>query len=134
MGKKFWMSFFAYIALTFACAVTWHLLLFKDYYLSVGMRKEPLMYLGVLSMIIQASVLSLLYPRFYRGGDPVKEGARFGFAMGLFLASFAALADAGKFDLGSPVAWILHEGTVTLVQFTLAGILIALIYGRKKVK
>jgi len=133
MRKYFVFSLLAYLALTFACAVTWHLVLFKDYYLSVGMRKDPLMHLGVFSMLIQAFVLSYLYPRFYKGGEPWKEGAAFGFFMGLFLASFAALADAGKFDLGSPVAWILHEGTITLVQFTLAGILIALIHGRAKV-
>lgn len=134
MNKKFVLAFFAYIALTFACAVIWHLVLFHDYYLSVGMRKDPLMYLGVMSMLIQAAVLTYLYPRVYKGGEPLKEGAKFGFSMGLFLASFAALADAGKFDLGSPIAWILHEGTVTLFQFTLAGIIIGLIYGRMKTR
>jgi hypothetical protein len=134
MNKRFIMAIVAYIALTFACAVTWHLVFFHDYYLSVGMRKEPLMHLGVMSMLIQAFVLAYLYPFFYKGGEPVREGAKFGFFMGLFLASFAALADAGKFDLGSPLAWILHEGTITLIQFTLAGVMIGLIYGRVKAR
>src|SRR6267143_2116726 len=121
MGKKLISMFFAYLVLTFICAVGWHLVLFKDYYMGLTMRKEPLMHLGVLSMLIQAGIMSYLYTFFYKGGEPLKEGAKFGLIMGLFMGSYGVLAEAGKFDVGPLFPWFLHEGIYFPLQFTLIG-------------
>ncbi len=134
MGRKFWLAFGAYLVLTFICAVGWHLVLFKDYYMGLTMRKEPLMQLGVLSMLLQAGIMSYLYPLFYRGGEPLKEGAKFGLIMGLFMGSYGVLAEAGKFDIGPLDAWFLHEGIYFPLQFTIIGAVIGLIYGRLRKK
>lgn len=130
MGKKFAFSFLAYLLLTFIFAVSWHLVLFKDYYANVGMRKEPLMQLGVLSMLIQAGLMSYFYPLFNKGGAPAAEGARFGLLMGLFMGSYGVLAEAGKFDIGPLWPWLLHEGIYFPLQFTLIGMVMGLIHGR----
>ncbi len=132
MEKKFWSAFAAYLILTFICAVGWHLVLFKDYYMSISMRKEPLIHLGVLSMLIQAGIMSSLYPLFYKGGEPLKEGAKFGLIMGLFMGSYGVLAEAGKFDIGPLDSWFLHEGIYFPLQFTLIGAVMGLIYGKMK--
>src|SRR5690348_5905480 len=132
MGKKFILMFLAYLVLTFICAVGWHLGIFKEYYMSIPMRKEPLMQLGVLSMLIQAGIMSYLYPLFYKGGEPLKAGGKFGLMMGLFMGSYGVLAEAGKFDVGPLFPWFLHEGIYFPLQFTLIGAVMGMIYGRSR--
>ncbi|HVM33523.1 MAG TPA: DUF1761 domain-containing protein [bacterium] len=134
MNKKTFLLFLTYLVLTFVCAVGWHLALFKDYYMGLTMRREPLIQLGVLSMLIQAGIMAYLYPLFYKGGEPLKTGAKFGLIMGLFMGSYGVLAEAGKFDVGPLGAWFLHEGIYFPLQFTIIGAVMGLIYGRSGVK
>ncbi len=95
------------------------------------MRKQPLMHLGILSMIIQAVLVAWLYPIFYRGGRPAIQGMRFGLAMGLFMGSYGVLAEAGKFDVGPVGRWIVLEGVYFLLQFAIVGAAIGRIHGTR---
>ena len=128
--KKFLLAFLAYLLITFVIATTWHLVLFKNLYLSAGMRRQPLMQLGILSMLIQAFLLALLYPRFRGAGTPALEGLKFGVLMGLFMGSYGVLAEAGKFDIGPVGTFIAAEGAFFLLQFAIVGTVIGLVYGR----
>lgn len=131
-AKKFGFAVIAYVIVTFVIAAGWHLVLFKDLYDQLGIfsRKEPIIPLGVASMVMQALVLAYLYPRFYRGGSPVKEGATFGLLVGVLMASIAVFAEAGKQQVSSLSTWLLFESTYYLLQFGLVGVCIGLIYGR----
>lgn len=134
-AKKFWFAALAYLVLTFVFAAGWHLVVFAPVYesLNVFTRKEPLFMLGILSMVIQAFVVAYLYPRFYRGGSPIRAGALFGLLLGLFMGSNAVLAEAGKNEVGDLTTWILIEGAFYLVWSVAVGIVVALVYGRKEV-
>ena len=72
MNPKFWIAAAGYLIVTFAIAATWHLVLFKTVYarLQSFTRPQPIIALGLLSMILQAVVVAYLYPVFYRGGSP----------------------------------------------------------------
>jgi hypothetical protein len=128
--RRFALAFFAYVIITFVFATVWHLVLFKQLYMAAGMRAQPLMYLGVLSMLIQAFLMAFLYPRLRRGGAPAFEGLRFGVLMGLFMGSYGVLAEAGKFDVGAVGPFIASEGAFFLLQFAIVGTVIGLVYGR----
>ncbi len=41
--------------------------------------------------------------------------------MGIFLGTYLALADAGKYMIPSVSNWIMIEGTLSAIQFTLVG-------------
>src|SRR5262245_54983133 len=79
-GRKYVLAVIAYIVVTFAVAASWHLVFFKDLYdqLAIFTRKEPLIPLGLVSILTQALILAYLYPVFYKGGGPAKEGLKFG--------------------------------------------------------
>lgn len=130
--KKFGFAVIAYIVVTFIIAAGWHLVLFKDVYDQFGIftRKEPIIPLGIASMVMQALVLAYFYPRFYRGGSPVKEGALFGLLVGVLMASIAVFAEAGKQQVSSLSTWLIFESTYYLLQFGLVGVCIGSIYGR----
>jgi len=131
VNSRFWMAAASYFVLTFVMAAGWHLALFKDVYARLGAftRPRPIIPLGILSMVLQAVVVAYLYPLFSRGGHPLTQGATFGLLLGIFMGSNAVLAEAGKNDVGSLPTWIALEGVYYLLQFTLVGLVIGLIYG-----
>jgi len=129
--KKFILSFFAYLILVFIIAVTWHVALFNEQYLNFGMRKEPLFQFGILSMIIQGLIAAYIYPKIANENSPVAEGLKFGLLIALFMGSYGVLAEAGKYDVGSVSSYILYEGSFFIIQYTIVGIVLGLIHGKK---
>lgn len=128
--KKFTYSFIAYVVLVFIIATVWHLVLFKSAYSEVGLRGSPIFALGILSILIQAAILSYLYPRLFKGESPAKDGLKFGLIMGIFLGSYGVLAQAGKYDVGSVPTFLLLEGLFFVIQYAIVGTVIGLIYGK----
>ena len=131
-AKKFVFAAIAYIIVTFAVAASWHLVFFKDLYdqLAIFTRKEPLIPLGVVSIVLQALILAYLYPALYKGGSPAKEGLKFGLLIGALMASIAVFAEAGKQNVSSLSTWLVFETAYYLLQFGVLGVIIGLIYGK----
>jgi hypothetical protein len=127
----FFGSWFAYVALTFALGFIWHLVVFKDLYRRLAMYTrldDPIVPLGVLSMLIQGAVLAYLYPQIVAVPGSVFEGLRFCLLMGLFLASSAVIAEAAKQRVTSLRIWFVVESLYYLIQFLLTGLTIPFIY------
>ena len=131
MNPKFWMAAASYLVLTFIFAASWHLALFKNIYTRLGAftRPKPIIALGLLSMVLQALVVAYLYPRLDLGGSPLANGACFGLLLGILMGSNAVLAEAGKNQVGPLGTWIPLEGVYYLLQFTVVGIVIGMVYG-----
>jgi len=132
-AKRFVLAAVAYVVVTFAVAASWHLFFFKDLYdqLAIFTRKEPLIPLGVVSIVTQALILAYLYPALYKGGSPAKEGLKFGLLIGALMASVAVFAEAGKQNVSSLTTWLVLETVYYLLQFGVLGVIIGLIYGRR---
>jgi len=130
--KKFLFAAVGYIIVTFIIAAGWHLVLFKSVYAELGIftRKEPLIPLGLISMVIQGVVLAYLYPFFKKDGTPMKDGLKFGLLMGIFMGSNAVFAEAGKNEVTSLSTWLLLESIYYIVQFAITGTVIGLIFGK----
>jgi hypothetical protein len=119
-----------YLILTFPIAAIWHLVLFPDVYAAANLRPEPLVTLGLLSTVLQALAVAYVFPRIHGGGAPMREGVRFGLVMGTFIGSYGVLAEAGKFDVGPLLSWVIFEGLFFLVQWLIIGVAIAFVYER----
>lgn len=82
--KNYVLAVLSYLVLTFAITAPWHFVWFKDLYDSLGMynRAEPIIPLGILTLLIQGGILAYLYPLFYRSvktyapGDQVRPHNR----------------------------------------------------------
>lgn len=127
MSGRFIAALLTYIILTFAIAAGWHLALFKGVYDQLGIftRREPLIALGLLSMVVQGAIIAYLFPRLRGERGFVAEGLRVGLLLGLFMGSNAVLAEAGKQQVSSLGTWLALEGTYYLVQFAIVGVAIA---------
>ncbi len=121
-----------YIVLTFAIAAGWHLAAFKDVYDALGIftRKEPIIPLGVASMIIQGALVAYLFPRLVDRRGPIISGMKIGLVLGVFMGSNAVLAEGAKQEVASLATWILLEGTYYVVQFAIVGALLGWIFSR----
>jgi len=130
--KKYGLAVLAYVFCTFLIAAPWHLVLFKPVYdeLAIFTRQEPLIPLGLVSMLMQGLVLSYLYPLYAQGRHSVKTGATFGLLMGVLLASSAVFAEAGKQNVTSLSTWLLLESAYFLFQFSVVGVIIGSIYAK----
>ncbi len=129
--KKLLLATLSYFVLTMALAYPWHLIWFHDVYKEIGavQREEPIMILGMSSIVIQGLVIAYLYPMYYKTGNPIYQGIKFSLLMGLMVYTVMVFANAAKF-LIEPVSTFLIYGTAfSLLQFTVTGSALGLIYG-----
>ena len=125
------LAVLAFVLATFAVQATSHFAINTEHYAAIPlMRKNTIMELGFLTMLLQGAVLAYFYPIFYRSGSPILRGLKYGLLMGLFLGSYIALTEPAKFAAPSIGEWIAVEGLASLIQFSMYGVLVGLIHGR----
>lgn len=134
MTKKLVLATLVYAIVSMIHGYTWHFNFFPEVYAQLGIynREPPIIPLGFSSMLIQGLILAYLYPRYFRGGKPVTEGIKFGLLMGLFLFSVSTLANGAKIQVSSMSTWLAIQSAFHLIQFTIAGAGIGLVYGKTK--
>ena len=123
--------FFAYVVCTFISAALWHMVFFKKTYDTLGVftRKEPIIPLGIGSMILQGLVVAYTFPYFVQTGNTLMSGAIYGVLfIGLFMGSNAVLAEAAKNEVGSLKTWIPLEMTYYILQGLIVGYAIGALY------
>ena len=86
------------------------------------MREEPLMYFGLLTMLIQGIVLTVLYLKWANNNFNIKQGLIFSWLVGLFFVSYLALVEPDKYNVMNVTEWVLVEGIAGLFQFNIFGI------------
>ena len=76
--KRVFLGTAAYTVVTFPIAVLWHVVLFEGLYQSFGyFQGEPSFLLGLLAILVQGAVMSVLYPLVRLAGSPVVRGLKF---------------------------------------------------------
>lgn len=125
-AKKMILTALAYIIPTMILGMVWHFNLFPKQYEELGIynRKEPIIPLGITSMIIQGVILAYLYPFFSREDKSIKTAVKFSLIMGLFLFSVTTLANGAKIEVSSMQSWLIIQTGFHVIQFLIAGILI----------
>jgi len=126
----FWYGLIAFVIPSFAIAYPWHLVVFAPTYRELAMyRDDVIVPFGLLSMLIQGAAFSFAYPRVFTDRSAVLgNGLTYGFATGLLSWSFTTLAVAAKNVMTSVPTYLGLETGFTVLQFLIAGPLIALAY------
>jgi hypothetical protein len=119
----------AYTATTFAVQGGSHFGVNAAHYAAIPiLRAEPVVAMGLASMVVQGLIFAWLYPTFAAGTSTVRKGIAFSWALGGFLASYIVLGEAGKYSIPSIPSWIAVEGVVAFVQYTVFGAWLGLIH------
>ena len=75
-----------------------------------------------------AAIMAYIYPLGYKGGRPIIEGLKFGILMGILWVFPHDLSLAGSSDIS--MAYIFKNTAWHIVEKSIGGIVIALIYGK----
>lgn len=127
------LSILGYIVATFAAQATSHFVVFSEHYAVVAhIKAEPIFVLGLLSMIIQGSVVSFVFANSRFAERTLVDAIKFAWLFGAFLVSYIALAEAAKYSVPNVSSWIAVEIAVGAVQFTLVGVALWLAHGKRR--
>ena len=127
--RKHVLAVFAYVVATFATQAVSHFVVNAAHYAAVTyLRAQPIFALGVLSMLIQGSIMAYLYAQVPEAGRSIGHAVFFAWLIGSILVSYEALAEAAKYTVPSVASWIAVELGAGFVQFTLYGALLGSVH------
>jgi hypothetical protein len=128
------LTVLAYVVSTFGVQGLSHFVVNTEHYAAIGiLRAQPIVRMGLLSMLIQGSIFAGLFPVFNRGPRTIRNALIFSWTIGAFLASYIVLGEAGKYAIPSIGRWIAVELTAAAVQFTLFGLLLGALHRPQRV-
>lgn len=127
--KKHVLAVLAYVVATFATQAVSHFGVNAAHYAAVTyLRAQPIFALGVLSMLIQGSIITYAYARVPEAGRSIGHAMLFAWLVGGILVSYEAFAEAAKYSVPSVASWIAVELAAGFVQFTLYGALLGWVH------
>ena len=128
--KKTIAAALGYMLISFPLAYSWHLVFFKNYYEAFGIytRPQPIIPLGILSMLIQGPVLAYLYPRWRGNGPRLSSAIKFCLLMGLFYASGTVITVAAKSQMANLPFWFGLNFAFHFLQFSLTALVFAAVF------
>jgi hypothetical protein len=126
---KHLLSVLAFIIVSFAVQGPNHFVINKAHYDEIEFaRAEPVMALGILTMIIQGIILTFAMTKITSAGALLNDGLLVSLSFGLFLAVYIALAEPAKYAAPSIPSWFMTEGLVSTIQFVVFGVALGLIH------
>ena len=130
--KKRILAVLAYMIPTFPLGFFWHLTIFANYYKSLHVYRDDIIIpFGIISMLIQGVIWSVVYERLF-SGEPIFKGAMKFAALACPLAwSFMVLAACAKHQMSSVSGYMTIETGFVLTHYAIVSPLIATVYARK---
>jgi hypothetical protein len=129
MKKPFLLAVLAYLVPTFITGFVWHMVAFHGLYARLDLyRPDPVIPLGLASMLIQGPIFAWAYPRLFDTARSAwaKSALRAGLVYAALSWSFTTVAVAAKYPMASVGDYFLIETLYTVVQFALVAPLMAL--------
>lgn len=130
MNRNLFLGTLGYSVVTLGLAAPWHFMWFKDLYHSLGIynRAEPIIALGITSMLLQGAIMAWLYPRAFPQNRSLVSALSFCWLMGAFLFSISTMANAAKIVVSPLSTWFAVQTAFHFLQFTLVGLAFSWIY------
>ena len=130
--KKRILAILAYVLPTFPLGFFWHLTIFADYYKSLNVYREDIIIpFGIVSMLVQGVIWSVVYERLFAGESILRGALKFALLACPLAWSFMVLAVSAKHQMSSVSGFLLIETAFMLVHYAIVSPLIAAVYARK---
>lgn len=129
VNTPFWLAFAAYLLPTFPLGYFWHLRTFKNRYEWLEIyRAQPLIPLGLGTMVLQGLLYAWVYPRLFdtSPGAWLSSALQFGGFFGVLAWSLAVVSVAAKNRMRSVGGFLRLETAFTVVHYAIVSPLIAL--------
>ncbi len=125
------LSVVAFVLVTFVVQALNHFVVNSAHYATQSiMAPEPVIIGGIVAMIIQGAILTMLYAQTTTRFAGVGGAVRFSLIMGLFLVVYIALTEPSKYIVIDPLHWFMVEAIVGFIQFAFFGVVLGLLHRR----
>lgn len=125
--KKFLQATLAGGITMWILAGLWHELVMASFYTSETHAKHEGIGIILLAYILLGLLMAYLYPLAYRGGQPLREGVRFGAIVGILWVLPHELAMAGAH--GESISYVFKNAAWHTIEQGIGGIVIGFVYG-----
>jgi hypothetical protein len=133
---RFALATLGYVVPTFILGFVWHLVLFKDVYDAFGVynRPDPIIPLGLGTMVLQGLLLAWLYSRAVDAGAARsrRDALVFQLVIGLFFVSGTIVALAAKAQISNLPGWFAYNFAFSALQFGIAGAVFGQVFHAEK--
>jgi len=130
--KRRILAILAYMLPTFPLGFFWHLTVFADYYKSLNVYRDDIIIpFGIVSMLIQGVIWTIVYERLFSGESILRGALKFALLACPLAWSFMVLAVGAKHQMSSVSGFLLIETAFILVHYAIVSPLIAAVYARK---
>lgn len=122
-----------YTICTFVLAVVWHVVLFEESYRSFGyFEGEPSFLIGLVTILLQGMLLSVLFPMMNGPPNSFRRGLRFASLVGAFFWTSHVLAFVAKQEVPGVWMFVGMETVYLVLQFGVFGVLLGAVHrGRR---
>ncbi len=123
----------SYIVLTFALAMIWNMVMFRDTYVALAatsLRAEPIIPLGLLSVVTEAVAMSLLFHFYYRRAMSLRSAVIFALSVGVFSMTYASFTVPAKFVISPVWQYVSLELVFGLLHYSLVGVVFFFIFNK----
>ncbi len=126
-------SVLIYVGVSLVVQAVSHLVVFAHHYNEVGfVRAHPIFALGIGALVLQGILLSAVYSMTKSAGLGLSSAVGFTLLMGTFLISHEGMAEAAKYTVPDPAAWVGVEFASGFVQYLLIGLGIGLVHLKRQ--
>lgn len=129
--SRIFIACFSYVILTFAIAMIWNMVMFRDTYLALAatsLRAAPIIPLGLISVLTEAVAMSLLFHFYCRRAMSLKTAVTFALSVGVFSMTYASFTVPAKFVISPIWQYVSLELAFGWLHYSLVGVVFFFIF------
>ena len=129
------LAFAGAFLITACFAILWHVALFEQQFLSLGVftrMDEPLYFYGMTAWVIEALALVLVFFRTDWKNGSMLEALKVAWLMGLFAAASSLFGMAAKVQIDDLILWFLLTGGFIALHTTFLGLWLGFVSQRAR--
>jgi len=135
MNKKLILfSTMIYVITIFPITALWHVGFFQELYLGFGyFNKEETVLNGIIGLInifVQGFILAILYSKTQFSGSHIMRGLKFSGIIFVFYFTLQVVNFVVRKEINDVPFFILMEATYMVIQFSVYGVLMGILYNK----
>jgi len=128
------LSTMIYVVTIFPITALWHVGFFQELYLEFGyFNKEETLLAGIAGLInifVQGFILAILYSKTQFTGSHITQGLKFSGVIFVFYFTLQVVNFVVRKEISDIPFFIMMEVIYMLIQFSLYGVLMGILYGK----
>ena len=132
------LSIIIYVITIFPITALWHVGFFQELYLEFGYFNQEETFLagvsGLINIFVQGFILAILYSKTQFHGSHIMQGVKFSGLIFVFYFSIQVINFVVRKEINDMPFFILMEFIYMLIQFSIYGVLMGVLYRKFDVK